>query len=78
MENKIDLDAIITDHQRNQSGFRQLWLNTEDWTSVKELMKETALQALVLASEKATCMYASNIEPYVEKQSILDVEKLIS
>src|ERR1700744_672937 len=53
MKDKIDLDAIIADHQLKQSDPRVLWLNDEDWIAIKELMKEAARQALVLASEEA-------------------------
>lgn len=76
---KIDLDAII----RKIDPIGSLWLNTRDWHKVKELMKETGKQAFVLASEKAEVngTYKSE-EGHLEgggvnKQSILDMEKLI-
>lgn len=85
MEGKIDLDAIIS--KVNQEDI--LWLNAQEWENVKKLMIETAHQALVLASEKATLHQLCSEwrgemfddpagEVIVDKQSILDVEKLIS
>jgi hypothetical protein len=72
---KIDLDAILE---------KECWLLYTQGVATKETvgkaMKEAIHQAVVLASEKAhtnteNCVYAD--QAIVDKQSILDVEKLI-
>ena len=70
--NKIDLDYIISQMPRinifsNNSSVRE---------EVKRGMKEAIHQALVLASEVAP-IYDEQGEVTQDKQSILDVEKLI-
>jgi hypothetical protein len=75
--NTIDLDAIMDSKNVDENGF--------SYDTVKWLMKETAKQALVLASENATATAHENPHDYgagdlwatVNKQSILDIEKLI-
>jgi len=75
---KIDLDAIKDQHFKDD-----IWLNQEDWDTVREYAKKCIQQALVLASEKATGMEYAGIkgerEGYftVDKQSILDVINLV-
>jgi hypothetical protein len=74
---KIDLDAIMDSKNVDENGF--------SYDTVKWLMKETARQALVLASEKAVITRELRMPDgsfrigtkRVSKQSILDVEKLI-
>lgn len=73
---KIDLDAIINmevvSPQRNSF--------TATRTNLHNLMKEAINQALVLASENAKVdeQYdGMHSHPIVDKQSILDVDKLI-
>jgi len=72
----IDLDAIIDETN---------WLGSKSREVAKELMKKAIHQALVLAAENAKCIDEGNIggdgewHSYyiVDKQSILDTEKLI-
>ena len=68
---KIDLDAIMDATNVTMNGGESINPVTPK-TCIRNAMKLAIHQALVLASEKATCFYSSNIEPYVEKQSILD------
>ena len=71
----IDLDAIIL-HQQVREGSGAF-----TWQETKEFMKEAIHQALVLASEKAkaegTIDEDHNVMAWVDKQSILDITKLI-
>lgn len=65
----IDLDAIIFDNLKDNSP-----------STVRECMKDAIHQALVLASEKASAYIDGQIGDFtasVNKQSILDVEKLV-
>lgn len=73
---KIDLDAIINNF-KNTSRIEEPYTNSD----FKKCMKEAIHQALVLASENAVAKenpadYGSG-DIWVDKQSILDVEKLI-
>jgi hypothetical protein len=80
---KIDLDAIINAHPKF-GLFNPTGTIGED---IRAMLKEAIHQALVLASEKAQVYYAKHdsttqpgtisITVKVDKQSILDVEKLI-
>lgn len=63
---RIDLDTIMGDAGVFSTHGQQM----------KWAMKEAVHQALVLASEKATATIYGD-EAIVDKQSILDVEKLI-
>jgi len=79
----IDLKAIIENNTEEE-------INPKEWPDytereVIELMRIAIHQALVLASEKAKCIDEGDLggdgewHPYfiVDKQSILDVEKLM-
>lgn len=83
MESKIDLDAIINKIMAENMDV-DLWMNDKEYNVLRSLMKESAHQALVLASEMANIVYkfgefnTGKFIVIVDKQSILDVEKLIS
>lgn len=69
---KIDLDAIIDKVRQPHPG---RWDSiTVNEMAAKECMKEAIHQALVLASEQAWYSYENQ---EINKQSILDVEKLV-
>lgn len=88
MMDKINLDAIIT----TVSPILDEFLNNPDVQyiriQVKNMMKEAIHQALVLASEKVKPAFRElkntekgwpgKIWSGIDKQSILDVEKLIT
>ncbi len=77
MNDKIDLDAII----KKAENEREEWLLDDSF--MKLCMKEAIHQTLVLASEKAVagCIHdhrdGGGMIAVVDKQSILDVDKLI-
>lgn len=78
---KIDLDAIM--QEVDPSG-NDIWANEEEWGIIREFAKKAIQKALVLASEKASARSYSKFDESgcwtvteVDKQSILDVEKLI-
>lgn len=74
MEEKIDLEAILSKYPKF-SIFRS---NGFIGKELRELLKDVVRRTLIVASEKALVKYYDN--PYshgVDKQSILDVEKLI-
>jgi hypothetical protein len=79
--NIIDLDAIITSKRNLPGGFDGEKMYS--YAEVRAMIKETAHQALVLASENAkTKLIQQHYEAggaieVVDKKSILDVEKLI-
>lgn len=70
---KIDLDAIIEKSDLNP--------DTTDLDDVKKCIKEAVHQALVLASEqpptKVYMPHGGYLTGGIDKQSILEVEKLI-
>lgn len=71
---KIDLDGIIN---KNWSATQV----SSDIVELRDCMKEAIDQALVLASDRAkaegTVDEDHNVVAWVEKQSILDIRKLI-
>lgn len=78
MKDKIDLDAIIV------SVWPGLVTGPNENPNIKKAMKEAIHQALVLASEHANTETIGISDGYecwdvtsVDKQSILNVEKLI-
>lgn len=78
MNDKIDLDAIIEEEGKNP-----YYEGDVPYTFATECMKKAIHQALVLASRKAIagCIHdhrdGGGMIAIVDKQSILDVEKLI-
>lgn len=71
----IDLDAIAVRLIDARTHYTKIMI-------ARAAMKEAIHQALVLAGEKATIKMVReertrDVYPYVDKQSILDVEKLI-
>lgn len=70
---KIDLDVII-----DQDAIAK-HMDVIDKSATRECMKEAIHEALVLASEKAKVKWypEDGTMQGVDKQSILDVEKLI-
>jgi len=78
MEDKIDLDAIISDEL--MISIKDIKLGQIDlmFDQAKRCMKEAIHQSLVLASENATVdISEGGSDIGVDKQSILDIEKLI-
>lgn len=75
--NTIDLDAIIEEVEKEDPYFE----GDLPYSFAIECMKKVIHQALVLASEKAKAVNpvkGGMIQPAeVDKQSILDIEKLI-